>query len=308
MANIALSAEPRPLQAFAARYDASSVDEAMVRACLEVRRRARELEPPFGLASVLKVLGARKAERRMDCLGKLEVDEVGYVVVVQSQQHWRRSRFTIAHEVGHILVLNAIANDTEMLRSLQEPAHWDRLERLCDFAASELLLPCEDVLTTIRNLKSAHAIKYLYDRYMCSRATLMQRLSSLHPGVVGIVWKNHARHSAEQQTWRVSWCSSREYWWPGMTAKRIYPNVVSQVAQSGCPRTLTLSLIQGRKSIQCMAFAEPLSRTERPLFAKFRVPDEFEDEAQIAMLFAKSRSIQLEESTRTLFEILRETM
>lgn len=304
----ALSAEPRPLQAFAAYYEALSVDEAMVRACLQVRENANELAPPFGLASILKVLGARKMERQMDCLGKLEVDDGGYVVVVQSHQNWRRSRFTVAHEIGHILILNALVGDTKMLRSLQDPIHWNRVERLCDFAASELLLPCDDVQSAIRNLKTTHVIKYLYDRYMCSRAALLHRLTALHPGLVGLVWKFHARHPAEKQTWRVSWCSSRKYWWPGMTARRISPDVLSHVAQSGTPSIATLSFMQGRRSSQCVAFTEPLARNERPLFAEFPIPDEFEGDSQIGMLFAKSQSLQSNDSTRSLFEILQGTV
>ena len=78
--------------------------------------------------------------------GVLVPHESGYTIGVNARDVPNRQRFTIAHEIAHRLVSQLFLTGTERIEArqtsfIESQSSNDYTERLCDIAASELLLP-----------------------------------------------------------------------------------------------------------------------------------------------------------------------
>lgn len=89
--------------------------------------------PPTDLAGLGGKLGVRSIQTEpLPASGELRRQGKDYVVVCSTDLPPARRRFTIAHEFGHILLERCGA------RQIKDNVE---IERLCDFIASEMLLP-----------------------------------------------------------------------------------------------------------------------------------------------------------------------
>jgi hypothetical protein len=111
------------------------------------------LEPPFDLPPILKHFKAELHQERLTGLdGYVERCAAGpqdWTVHVNSDSAWTRQRFTVAHEIGHIVLMNLAERGgakqliryrtgrTSDTRFVQDPTE----EALCNYFATELLLP-----------------------------------------------------------------------------------------------------------------------------------------------------------------------
>jgi hypothetical protein len=104
-------------------------------------------ELPIDIEQVAKHLGvAEISARDMAPDGYLGRDSRGDIVIrYRSVNGHRRNRFTIAHEVGHLILLN---QTTEQCDQTQDGS--DREERVVNRIASELLMPAPLVMAELR--------------------------------------------------------------------------------------------------------------------------------------------------------------
>ena len=112
--------------------------------------------------------------------GAVERHRDRWVVILNSADSRGRARFTLAHEIGHILlweqrearagVVGGAAVDPRSCRS----AH--SAEALCDRFAAELLMPAHAVHEAWRALGSVDAVARRFD---VSRAAAARRLREL---------------------------------------------------------------------------------------------------------------------------------
>lgn len=118
----------------------------LVKQLVEQRGRGK---PPFLPAEYARLLGIKKIEK-----ADLEVSAVllrfhdGYVIKVNKNHNLGRQNFSCAHEIGHVLLseLNLEPSIEEVeFRTFNPQAHAiaraKARERLCDAAATELLMP-----------------------------------------------------------------------------------------------------------------------------------------------------------------------
>lgn len=106
---------------------------------------------PVGLLDLARDMGITGVQQMTDGPdGLLERHGSGYVIGVNARHPSTRQRFTIAHEIAHQLVNQTLLPDslgigarrTSFSKSQSSDDHIERrIERLCDIAASELLLP-----------------------------------------------------------------------------------------------------------------------------------------------------------------------
>jgi len=224
-----------PLTRFAAVLDASDPGEAMRLSCqrlLDANGQNHGLVP---LSRLLTALGARVEEIPLSTAGKLRIDDRGYLVCVRARTSWRRARFTVAHELGHVLLCESLKDRPTTLRALQEPTHWEAVERLCDQAAAELLMPAEDFRRQLDGQEiSKHLLMRLRKRYGVSWTALAIRFNDLF-GVGVSSWRRYQRHPEERITFRVHRCwRSGANWVPkGLTTRYLQPDVVSSAAAEG---------------------------------------------------------------------------
>lgn len=111
---------------------------------LAVRQTVRQLLGndtgiPIDLLSIAKRLNVRSVlEESLPFDGMLRKEKNRLVIKLNSHSPPLRRRFTLAHELGHVLFA-----DSEPPTALQRgrTCRGDEVERLCDVAASELLMP-----------------------------------------------------------------------------------------------------------------------------------------------------------------------
>lgn len=126
------------------RTSSLAIDAArrVVGRLIEARRTA---EPPFPAWQYARLVGVRDIVQAD--LGDLDALLLplkdGWRIKVNERCHPLRQNFSIAHEIGHILLQEALSErPTYSMRGAtpQEPAH-DVKERICNMIASELLMP-----------------------------------------------------------------------------------------------------------------------------------------------------------------------
>jgi len=126
--------------------------------------------PPTDLDAIAKRLGVREvisADIHAD--GELRRRGDGYTIVVSSNQSAARRRFTLAHELAHVIVK----------RSPSETASGRELERLCDDIAAELLMPASMFRVDAGPRPDAARIQRLASRYRTSLAATAMRCAEL---------------------------------------------------------------------------------------------------------------------------------
>jgi hypothetical protein len=203
------------------------------------------------------------------------------------RRNYRRTRFSIAHEIVHALVIKILANDRLVSSLDSTPEAHEELERLCDLGAAHLLMPSWLVREHLRTRGlSPAALLQLYDQFLVSRDVLLWGIASALPRGSAIRWRTLARNASEKSTWRVVRSYPRygmdphRPWLPnGATAKHLSDDLPSKVASSrstvACD-SLTVTL--GRRNWMTAAYgtfiaSRPRDRS-RPLFAGFEVADE----------------------------------
>jgi|HubBroStandDraft_1064217.scaffolds.fasta_scaffold49733_1 hypothetical protein len=88
--------------------------------------------PPTDLDAIAARLKARVTGEEIFGSGELRRDGSGYVIVYAADLSIPRRRFTIAHELAHVVIDRTGPN---------APRAGKELERLCDLIAAELLMP-----------------------------------------------------------------------------------------------------------------------------------------------------------------------
>lgn len=105
--------------------------------CEELLSEAEVTEPPTPLKMIASLRGIREIRSAdQPYAGILTPGDAGFTVAVRKGDGHERQRFTIGHETGHTLLPGF--RDARQLRC-EGPRNW--LERMCDVAGSELLLP-----------------------------------------------------------------------------------------------------------------------------------------------------------------------
>ena len=159
---------------------ASLVGEKEPRRALEVFVRTRR-SGDESLDALARKLGVtRIVEQRLPFEGGLlQLPDGELVIKLNSESSFVRKRFTLAHEIAHLL-LNTVpahrgANRTD-----------ENLERTCDLIAAELLMPTEEATEYITGLglPSPENLKAIASRYAVS---LQAAAIRVHKGLQ--LWK-----------------------------------------------------------------------------------------------------------------------
>jgi len=117
-----------------------------------------------------------------------------------------RFRFTIAHDIGHVTIRNKIKRQfSEKEENLIRKYHFEE-ETLCQFAASELLLPEDTFLPMVqgRSLNN-EVIENLSRKFRVSSISVINRIAYLLPNHVAIYWNYRNSANSNLRTLRVSW-------------------------------------------------------------------------------------------------------
>lgn len=240
-----LSSFSQGLEALCGRLKTDTPEAAIKGACSSLLNACGIKQPPVALKPVLKALDVSfqwsKAHWRkgngaaslQQVHGKLAI----FLHETNFRYNWRRTRFQIAHELVHALIIRLL-DDSSLILSIEEtPEAYIALEKLCDIGAAELLLPARMLRSELRDKGLRPNDLYnLYDQFLVSREVLIRRIASLTPTATVIRWRQYSRHEDESNCWRVLSChpgytnSSARPWLPkGATTKHLASDILTTV-------------------------------------------------------------------------------
>jgi Zn-dependent peptidase ImmA (M78 family) len=131
----------RALDVFRRTYSASTLSsaitagvESLVGQVIAVRGR---------LEAAINHLGARVEASAISEAATLAVEGSRYVIRIRNSDPEARQRFSIAHEIGHVLLFEGVASEPHLIPSIAHRPGSSVVERLCDQAAAELLMPAD---------------------------------------------------------------------------------------------------------------------------------------------------------------------
>jgi hypothetical protein len=178
------------LDAFAPERDAKAIIRRLAREKISKARTMGWNGPPYCPKELASIVGIRVKQVDHDIGGDgriLPYPDGTLWIEYRSASMMERQRFTIFHELAHTLFPDFCNAVSEVVDEKQER----QFEGLCDVAASEMLLPYDDI---VRDLKHATAfgMKFLQDqanRYAASIDATIRRFVDLNSNVpVGAVF------------------------------------------------------------------------------------------------------------------------
>jgi Zn-dependent peptidase ImmA (M78 family) len=164
-----------------------------------IKRRGHDRPPflPYELAANVNI---KKVERTDlgDLSAMLLKTNDGYIVKINNQHSVFRQNFSFAHEIGHILLgeleLEPIIAKIEYRTSnpqINEMTKIRTKERLCDIAASELLMPEFSFIKYVRNFDiSINSLEKLTRVFGSSLQSTAIRMAEISPiPCITLCWK-----------------------------------------------------------------------------------------------------------------------
>lgn len=116
----------------------------------------------------------------------------------------QRSRFTIAHELAHVLLTWEFGGEPAIWASRNRSNH-KRVERLCDQIASHILLPRRMLQRHLLSgsIADARHVDQLSCRFDVSRRALLTGICGLLEGGVGLSIRKFRHNDSSKIEWRV---------------------------------------------------------------------------------------------------------
>jgi Zn-dependent peptidase ImmA (M78 family) len=157
-------------------------------------------KPPFSPSEFANILGVKKIERADlgEISGLLLRLSDGPVIQINRTHNQSRQIFSCAHEIGHLLFselkleqyINTIEHRT-FNPTAQQKARSYAVERLCDIAASELLMPENIFKQHLMNFGVTIAsVEKLSNTFQVSLSAAIRRISeiSIEP-CIALIWR-----------------------------------------------------------------------------------------------------------------------
>lgn len=170
--------------------------------------------------------------------GELRVTDGRWQILVQKDVLNERRRFSIAHEIGHILLFDAVAEHPELVRELRKRTHLSYVEQTCNQIAARILMPTAAFVDTIERLGGLGAdsvLDRLTDMFWVSPGAAVRRIVELDTRRRMIIWE-YVRDHPRGPAWRTSKEQDRTrnpYIPDGMSSGRLRPDIVRDAADAG---------------------------------------------------------------------------
>ena len=166
-------------------------ENAIRKACEVALLNIKNLSFPIALDKLLLSHNAIVEEKNIPTDGRLEIEDANYKILIREKTSFERKRFTIAHELAHIIIIETLVNSPNHLRSLTHPTTWNKVEKLCDYAAAEILVPDNDFVDSVKQFKlTTEGIEKIKCRYQVSYEVIFKKfIKNFSPSAI-ILWKS----------------------------------------------------------------------------------------------------------------------
>ncbi|AOX45310.1 hypothetical protein BJP65_05435 [Microbacterium sp. BH-3-3-3] len=190
----------------------------------------------FG-ATVAVMPGTRGVGGALADHGKLSVRDGRWHIRVPKEISPERRRFSVAHEIGHILLFTAVAEYPALLRELRSEQLFGRVERLCNIGAAHVLMPTNSYTAAFDEFAPLNrsALDALATRFHVSLEAAARRITEVKPEWSVMFWSLSATHP-RGVAWRTANQQPREgraFLPSGLSSSRLQPDVVAEAAREG---------------------------------------------------------------------------
>lgn len=169
--------------------------------------------------------------------GRLTVRNDRWFIETPVRLNAERRRFSIAHEVGHILLFDSVVQNPALIRELRSAAVWKRVERLCNIGAAHLLMPTATFRAALDTAlpPTRERVEALALQFRVSLAAAARRIPEVHPDWSLIVWQYDTTHrrGAAWRTTVASQTAGQQFLPEGLSSGRLTPDVVEEAAGAG---------------------------------------------------------------------------
>lgn len=196
------------------KFNSPSIDGSLEIICNKLLHESNNKYPPVSLDKIVKYLGIKtRINNTLSSDAILKVEHNKFKIEYKEVKNWRRQRFTVAHEIMHVLLYQLFNQNIDFNR-----IDIEQLENICNIGASKILLPKEHIKEDIKSTEYDFLyFKNLIEKYDVSLSALLWKLNDLHPNKSFFIWKKYARNSKEDNEYRVH-LAFQKY-----TKKSIYP-------------------------------------------------------------------------------------
>jgi hypothetical protein len=195
-----------------ARMGGADGYEAMGRACEQLLAQIDAIRPPIKLAPLARLMGAQLDYGDHAGLGREEAAirlRDGELVLWVSRSRFedvktrKRARFSIAHELGHLLMFRMLGPEF-LDHSEADASSYALTERLCDFAASQILMPRALLRRAVQERAfTSSGLRSLENLFGVSSQALLKAVADLVPDGAVIELRRFQRRPTEALAWRV---------------------------------------------------------------------------------------------------------
>lgn len=162
-----------------------------IMACVDIEQKAKELlqehelyevpVDPIKLAEILNVEVYQTNFKDDNLSGVISKDEEKVVILTSSNEHYNRTRFTVAHELGH-LVLHM--NKNQIIEEYHRGNKRSKQEMEANAFAAALLMPIDLIKPYVdeldkTNLPDYSKIKVLAEIFKVSESSMGYRMANL---------------------------------------------------------------------------------------------------------------------------------
>lgn len=177
--------------------------------------------------------------------GQLTVVDGRWHVRVPLQMSGERRRFSVAHELGHILLFTAVADHPDLVKQLRSQELFTRVERLCNIGAAHILMPTVPFLAALneQGTPDRHTVETLASHFHVSLETAARRVTEVAPEWSLVIWEYSTQHR-KGPAWRIAKQPQRAgavFVPDGMSSGRLEPDIVTTAARDGDARAAHVS-------------------------------------------------------------------
>lgn len=166
----------------------------------KTREETKNLSAPISLNNIVKKIGIKtKVNNAINQDALLSIQNNGYKIEYNNSINWRRQRFTIAHEIMHTIIYDLFHSIINFKK-----IEIKKLEQLCDFGASEILMPSQLVREKIDGKSiNFNLLTELSNTFKVSFTAISRKINYINPNRSIYIWKKHSRKAGEKISFRV---------------------------------------------------------------------------------------------------------
>lgn len=182
------------------KFNTPSLSGAITIISKKLLTESKNYKFPISLNNLTKYLNIKTVlNNSLENDALLFIKNENYTIEFNNSKNWRRQRFTIAHEIFHVILFDLFSDTVDF-----NNVDLKTIEYICNMGASEILVPNAEIKKDILNKKiTLDLIEKLVEKYMVSYSVIFRKINQLYPETSIYIWRKFARKIEEKNEYRV---------------------------------------------------------------------------------------------------------